>query len=619
MAFKLPIQYLFGNQTTYFLYGLRLYDPTFIPRDWYTWEVFHPSFAFSYLLYCLQKLGPLHITTTMAQLVIMTALSFGLLLLSKKFCKFPIPVFLGLLAWTASIHGKEIGLGWQQLIAGYFQPSEISASFMILGFGLLFMGRYLASGTVLGLAGLFHWALLVSYGPTVLVTALAIGIGRNRKSLLSFGLPLGLLWGINVLVVGNAVLHSAPPTAEVMSIQLNFRNPGDFIISNWPTFFTLNWLMWASIGSLAIFTASSEKNLRELRICFLAALVTVTISVVQFAFVNIPSLTGQMIWRCSPLVLIMGLLVTLDRCLNIAINPEEAQKNDYIFIAGLSIAFIWLAGHGWGHGIQMVWLIGFSLSIGTGLIVRKLRSIMGKRWVMGTITSIMLIGLPFLICYQSEVQILFGRYSALQFICIIVYVLVLMALMFVTIFFNTTVNRLRGYSISSCKATFSILSVIFLVIVVTARISDKGYLRNHFMDPSPPSLAQMEKWVRDNTPENSIILIHPNMEYMRIRARRAVVVDEKSVPQLPSDVKEWYQRICDVCGFPATLPALTPEHIMFEGYRNLDTERTRFLQKKYGSDYVVVLAKEHIGDLSGLKERFRNDDYLVLEIPFTGN
>lgn len=615
LTFRVGIHYLYSNQNTYFLYGLRLYDPMFIPRDWFTWEVFQHHFAFGYLLYFLQKLGPLHITTTVVQLVIMSALSFGILLLSKRFCKYPIPVFIALVTWVGFV-SHEMGLGWQGLIYGYLQPSEISSSLMILGLALLFERRYLASGIVLGLAGLFHGAILSSYGPSILITASAVGIWQSRRSLLLFGLPLGVLWCIFVLVVGNAVLHSSPPTVETMSIMINFRNPGDLIIHNWPKEHSMNWLMWAGIGSLTMFTIPLEIEFRELRVSFIAAIVTVIISIVLVGFVKMPSLTVLMLWRVSPLVLLLGLLVALDRCIYLGINFQEVKKKDTIFIVGLFIAYIWLMSHGWGKGIRLAWLVTFPVSVGAGWIVSELRSVMGKQWVMSSLTAIMLTGLPFLVCYQSRAPVILGRYSILAFGSIVVFVLALTALIFVTIRRKAMVNRLGGYSISFSKATLSIFCVILtLIMICNIEIFwARTYLHNHFTDPSPPSLAEMEKWVRENTPDDSIFVIHPNMENMRIRARRAMVVDEKSVPQLPSDLKEWYQRISDVCGFPMRLPALTPEHIVIEGYRNLDTERARFLQKRYGADYVVILTKEHVGDISGLIERFSNDIYRVLEI-----
>jgi hypothetical protein len=39
------------------------------------------------------------------------------------------------------------------------------------------------------------------------------------------------------------------------------------------------------------------------------------------------------------------------------------------------------------------------------------------------------------------------------------------------------------------------------------------------------------------------------------------------------------------------------------------------LRDKYAADFVIILTDEHLGDLTGLPERFHNNTYRVLEIP----
>lgn len=611
--------FIVNNQTGYFLYGLRLYDPTFIPQDWFTWEVFHHHFAFGYLLYFLQIIGPLKITTEIAQLVMMTALSLGLLILSKRFCCYPRHVYFALLTWMGFHTLFEIGLGGMHLIMGYFQPSEIAGPLMILGFSLLFAHRYLVSGVVLGFAGLFHGAIFFSYAPIILVTAFFIGIWRNWTSLLSFGIPLGILWGIFILVVGNAILQFSPPTGDVMSILTEFRAFGDWHISNWPKAGAMKWIMWTGIGSIALFISREDNKFRELRISFISIIFLSIIGIIFLETFRHSPISEAHLWRSSPLALLLGLLIALDRCLHILVKNNKLEQGDYLFVASLIFGCIWLAANGWGSGKRILWLMSFPLSIGAGWIVSELRNIVKNRFLMYAITSIMLIGLPVLICHQSVVPVLFGRYSILQFCCIIIYVLSLFVILFITIYPDATVSKLEKYNISRAKA---VLTSFFIMMVFVMCLSlSYGQLNRiyRFYNPISSTETVMEEWVHENTPEDSIFIIHPNMSHMRIGSRRAVVVDEKSVATMSSHLQEWYRRICDVCGYPATLPAVIPEHIVIEGYRNLDTERARFLQKRYGANYVVVLAKEHIGDLSGLKERFQNDDYLVLEIPFTEN
>ena len=89
MLSKEGIAYLTENQAAYFIYGLRLSDPNFIPNDWFTWKVFQHHFAFGYLISFLHDLGPLSITTVLADLILMMGMTYGLFILCRRFCKHP--------------------------------------------------------------------------------------------------------------------------------------------------------------------------------------------------------------------------------------------------------------------------------------------------------------------------------------------------------------------------------------------------------------------------------------------------------------------------------------------------------------------------------------------------
>ena len=103
MLSKEGITYLNENQAVYFLYGLRLSDPHFITNDWFTWKVFQHHFAFGYLISFLHALGPLSITTVLADLILMMGMSYGLFILCRHFCKYPWMVFICLVTWLGIV------------------------------------------------------------------------------------------------------------------------------------------------------------------------------------------------------------------------------------------------------------------------------------------------------------------------------------------------------------------------------------------------------------------------------------------------------------------------------------------------------------------------------------
>jgi len=543
------IVYLYDCQLGYFLYGLGLYDPNFIPLDWQTWKAFQHHIAFGYLLLVLQKIGSLYVMTIISQIVIMTLFSYGLLTISRRFLKYPVHAYFAVVIFIGLARPVEMSLGGQPFIMGYLMPSEIAATLMIFGLAFLFEGRYFLAGTILGLAGLFHAQFLASFAPAILITAYAKDFWRDRHDLFSFLLPLALLWGILTIYVGYCLINSPPPTARIMRILTDFRAPLDNTISLWDRKDTLVWLLWIGTGSLAMYMLPRESKYRELRLCFITAIVTCLVGVAQAAFVKIPSITIMQLWRVAPLVMILSLLVIVDNALRVSLSPEEESKKKSIYIASLFIAGIVLVNISFIRSSPrgLLWMISIPLSLLAGAMV----------------------------------------------------------------------TRLTKGLISYSKAILA--SFLVIMIVIMGWSSYRGLMigsHNHFLHPIPVSLGNMEKWVRENTPVNSIFVIPPDLEYMRIRARRAVVVDWKTAPVFASDMEEWYRRICDISDMPPNAPTYA---LLENGYRHLDKERAKMLRSRYGATFVVVKSKEHVGNLSGLMERFNNGDYKVLEIPSSNN
>ncbi len=545
LTFIRGIQYIYDTQVGYYLYGLRLYDPNFIPRDWLVGTTFQHHIAFGYFLYFLQKVGSLYVMSIIAQVAFMTAFSYGLLIISRRFLRYPVPVFFGVILYMGFVRPVEFGLGGQTFLMGYLQPSEIASALMILGLAFLFERRYLASGIVLGFAGLFHAQFLASFGAPILVTFFAMGVWRNRQALISFLVPLALLWGILVAYVGYCLLHSAPPTMDTLWILINLRAPVDNVIANWDLKINLLWVLWIGLGAMAISMLPKEAKFRDLRICFAVVILTCLVSIAQAALFKVASITIMEFWRVAPLAMLLSLLVVLDKSIDIAVTPEKGTKGNAVFLASAFVAGMVLANKSFAQSSirALIWLIAVPLA-----------------FLMGTLVS-----------YVSKGLVERSKAILTSFLIIIVSMM--------------GIYSYRGLTI---------------------------YSHNYLLHPASASLGEMENWCRANTPNDAIFVIPPELEYMRIRARRAIVVDWKTPPVFPSDMEEWYRRICAISGISTPRPTYD---LIKEGYRHLDTKRAEMLRQRYGATFVVVKSKEHVGDLKGLMERFRNQDYQVFEIP----
>jgi len=546
MLSKEGYTYLNENQAAYFIDGLRLSDPHFIPNDWFTWKVFHHHFAFGYLLYFLGRLGPLQITTFIADFIVFVCMVYGLLILCRRFCEYPYLVFICLVTWLGVITLHETELGKENLFVGFLQPVEMSGCLMVLGFALLFERRFLFSGTILGLAGLFHGAILVSTAPALIAMCVMMKIWQNKRSFMLFILPLGICWGIQTLVLKMAMSHSTAPLQESMSILINVRDPL-LIASNWSYFWTVNWFLWILLGSIAMLNLPWDQKYNEWRTCFFAIILTSVAGMLQTVIFNVPSLTIMMFWRSSPLAIILSVLIILNQCINWVMDPSRIKRKDLILMILMGV----------------IWLIFLSFF----------------RW---------------------------GVTQPKRFVWITALPLAALAGWFV--YYISKSNTLR--------TKFIIAVILSMMTIDVARVTYHGIKisRNYETDPDPPSIGEMERWVRKNTPANAIFIVHPEMSYMRFRARRAIVVDFKPPCYIPSDLQEWYLRLCNEAGLP-TKPTVQGEGPIIEGYDKMDLSRAEHLKKLYGADYLVVLSKEHKGNLTGLIEQFHNADYRVLEIP----
>ena len=95
--------------------------------------------------------------------------------------------------------------------------------------------------------------------------------------------------------------------------------------------------------------------------------------------------------------------------------------------------------------------------------------------------------------------------------------------------------------------------------------------------------SELETWMRERSPKQALFLIPPDEETLRFWGERAVVVDWKGIPALPSEVLEWYRRMGDVLG-----ERDVKSEADVARYAELDRARLEALRRRYGFDFAVV-------------------------------
>jgi hypothetical protein len=129
---------------------------------------------------------------------------------------------------------------------------------------------------------------------------------------------------------------------------------------------------------------------------------------------------------------------------------------------------------------------------------------------------------------------------------------------------------------------------VFAALCVTFLVGSNARLRHLSRDSDllggrDRDVGALCQWLQKSTPVDSLLLIPPDEEAVRFRCRRAVVVDWKATPALPSEVLEWQRRIEDVTG----AHPLKGEADL-SGYQKLGQRQLEQLRARYGFDVVVL-------------------------------
>jgi len=121
------------------------------------------------------------------------------------------------------------------------------------------------------------------------------------------------------------------------------------------------------------------------------------------------------------------------------------------------------------------------------------------------------------------------------------------------------------------------------------------------------STADLYRWLRERSPKDAVYLTPPDLEGTRYLGQRAIVVDWKAVPLIPTELLGWYERLCDVTGRHVTSSG------DLGGYGSIDPERLALIESKYHPDYMV-LRRGGERRFPGLVSVYQNGGYAVLKL-----
>jgi hypothetical protein len=100
---------------------------------------------------------------------------------------------------------------------------------------------------------------------------------------------------------------------------------------------------------------------------------------------------------------------------------------------------------------------------------------------------------------------------------------------------------------------------------------------------------ELESWIRDHTPRDSVVLVSPCLERFWLTAERGTVVSYKAAP-VNRRIVEWFARLRAVGGEP-TGPGGESCAAFHRHFQALSAERLVELRRRYGADLYFVLGE----------------------------
>ncbi len=559
-ACSLGVHYGVSDQNTYLLSGLRMAAPSFLAGDWFASETVHHHAAFTYLIYLLQGMGPLPWTSAVFYLLFKTLLAFSAYVILRALYDRPFLPFLFSLIILYMAVGNTSILS-HPFFVPWLLPAGIASTLFLAGVAALscaapMPSRCALAGALFGLSGLFHGTFLFMIPLFLGGVWVALPRRFSRREIIAFLVPFLVLtlpsvW--SVLVRFDLGEHAV----ERLDALLRFRAPHHYLPRNWGT------------AGFALFAGHAALGIIGL-------------------LMRWPRTPG------SPVVLaaaasLSGLFILVCFCTLILFIPQVAMLEPFHFVALLSC---------------------FGLLFFAGAVAKEVES---QGDAASRLRRLILLGLGLLVtCWTNRI------------VGLVLVILIIPCLIAARVRFFGQGPKFAPRFLPWGTLLFLTGLTGFCFPLSTAFFSPYGadyalcrWVRSH----TPPQIlatllpfrpeSDLYRWIRAATPQDARFVAPLKMDRFRLNAGRSIVVDWKGFPYRLQDSEEWYRRIATVSG---TSNPVSQQEVV-QGYLSLDAERARALARTFDVQYVVVVAPQHLGDLSTLDKVYENALFRVYRIP----
>ncbi len=530
IAYGLTFGFTYGvnNQVAYMLHALRLLDPSVLATDWYTVHTldYHPAFA--YLAWFLLRVGGRDgWGVGIATVVAAAGGAMCVYWLARRLLPRAIALPSFLLTLLAMVATGTRELASTYVFDPIFQPSTVASVALLASLAPFVEGRWLFSGILLALAGLFHANYL-------LLGIAAFGIahvllGRDdmwQRLLRHLGPSFVVLLLLSPVIIAAA---RAPDAARAQQILFEIRSPHHYRVRDYVNdFFPL--LAWHTLGlALAgwLFQTGRGRGRRFAASCSGCSPSSWVGSVLAGVF-DVKRVTQLFVWRFAPYVdLLMELVVaaTVTRFLLAPTAPLRSDVGPWVWPSQSAAALAPALRVSEQADARMAGVDGGAGGRGGALAARA----PGIR-----------------------------RIAALA---------------------SRVPEFLKAYGPSIAGAAGALLLFSSAARPELASVHARSNLMTGLRGPE----SDLYAWLRANTPKDAQVLAPPGLERFRLASERAIVADWKS--SSATDLVEWYRRLEDISG----RRGFHTRDEVVAGYDALDEKRLDALRDEYKLSYAVII------------------------------
>jgi len=543
------LTYGYDNQLVYFLKSLTLTDKSLLRSDWFTYHTTQYHRVFIYFGAFLLKLNKQGWAVAITQFSFVLLGGLVIYRLVKRVAGAQLAVAAYLLLLSMLFITRTSSVGTSYLFDTILQPSTLGALGSIAGTLFFVEERWFWSGMCLGIGGAFHANYLVLAYPIFGLAHLALGFKDLKRRLIEQFSPL-----LAVTLVLSPLLLAASHTKaspEAQEILFRVRSPHHYN----PARFERNFMpfaAWQLLGIGAGWLLHKTKNGRRLGAVLCGLMLTIWTGTILTTFYDIPKVNQIFVWRLAPNADLLSQILLACALAQALAKPAVTKRYPGVAV-GLIAA---------GLGLFALFFRGKENAPIPNLL----------SWFLAAVLIARVADLALdLFCYWQP------KYLPL---------------------------------VTQRKRAWVWLPLLFGAIALYQFVPDRlAHARAHstLLKEDGGRNDDLYRWLREESPKDAIFLTPPDLDGARFLGQRAIVVDWKAVPLIPTELLGWYERLCDVTGREVKGSG------DLAGYGSIDPERLSLIVSKYHPEYVVLRrgAERRFPDLPVV---YQNSGYFVLKI-----